>query len=275
MHLIKISAIFLVLIILIIAACKKDASTDSTLLSQPGDISTTEGSQVIGDRAFEGLNGIVDGYVTLSGLKSAAIGTCPNITATVSTSFPILITFDWGTGCTSADDGVTRSGKITASLSGLMNVVNSVMTFTFQDFVCDGNKITGTHKVTYKGLNAGNNWPRYAVLTEAKIEFPDKKSITYRAEYIRLQSEGANTLIPEDNVWRIEGNSSGVSREGVDWTASYPSALVKKASCKWFSSGTILITPATGLTRTLNFGDGICDNKATLKIGDTTINIEL
>lgn len=270
---IKITWISSFLIILMIAGCQKDSTTTTT--PQPGDKNTSEGSILISDQTFEGLNGFANGYFTVSGLKSAALGTCPSITATLTTSFPIIITCDWGIGCVSAEDGITRSGKITVSLSGLMNVVNSVATFSFNDFVNDGNKITGTHKITYKGLNAGNNWPRYEVLTEAKIVFPDQKFITYRASYIRLQSEGSSTLSLADDVWRIEGSSSGLSREGIAWTASYPSALVKKNSCKWFSSGSVLITPTGELPRTIDFGDGTCDNKATLKIGDKTTTIEL
>jgi len=194
----------------------------------------------------------------------------------VVTSYPIIITCDWGTGCTSEVDMISRSGKIIISVSGPMNIANSVATFTFTNFVTDGNKITGTHRITYKGLNAGNNWPRYAILTEAKIEFPDTKFITYRAEYIRLQSEGSDTpLIQIDDVWRIEGSSSGTTKEGVAWTASYPSALVKKASCKWISSGIVLITPKGDLPRTIDFGDGTCNNYATLTIGDKVTNIVL
>jgi len=270
----KTSGILFFLFLLILAGCQKDATTITT--PQPGDNNSSEGSVIIGDRTFDGLNGLANGYFAASGLKSDTLGTCPAISATVTTSFPIVVTCDWGTGCTSTEDGITRSGKITVSLSGLMNVVNSVATFSFIDFVNNGNKITGTHRITYKGLNAGNNWPRYEVFTEAKIEFPDKKFITYRATYIRLQSEGSATpLILSDDVWRIEGSSSGTTREGIAWTASYPSALVKKVSCKWFSSGSVLITPQGELARTINFGDGTCDNKATLTIGDKTTNIEL
>ena len=269
----KTSGILFILFLLILAGCQKDSTTTTT--SQPGDNNSSEGSIVISDRTFEGLNGLVYGYIATSGLKSGTLGTCPSITATLNASFPIIITCDWGTGCISAEDGITRSGKIIVSLSGLMNVVSSVATFTFNNFVNDGNKITGVHKITYKGLNTGNNLPRYNVFTEAKIEFPDKKFIDYRAEHIRLHAEGSSTLTLTDDVWRIEGSSSGKTREGVAWTANYPSALVKKASCKWFSSGTVLITPMGEPARTINFGDGICDNKATLTIGDKTINIEL
>jgi len=270
----KITCIFSILIVLLFAGCQKDTTTNTT--SQPGDKNTSEGSIVIADKTFDGLNGLVFGQISTSGLKAGTLSTCPLITATLNASFPVSLTFDWGTGCTSADDGITRSGKITASVSGMMNMASSVITFTFTDFVSEGYKISGVHKITYMGLNAGNNWPRYAVFTEAKIVFPDNKFITYHAEYVRLHSEGSATpLIIADDVWRIEGNSSGTTREGVVWTASYPSAVVKKASCKWFSSGSVLVTPAGEVPRTINFGDGTCDNKATLTIGDKTIDILL
>jgi len=87
--------------------------------------------------------------------------------------------------------------------------------------------------------------------------------------------EGGFTIISVKDVWRIEGNSSGVTREGLAWTASYPSALVKKNSCKWVSSGSILVTPQGLAPRTINFGEGTCDNKATLTIEDKTYQIEL
>jgi hypothetical protein len=271
----KTSGILFFMFLLVLAGCQKDSTTTTTTPSQPGDKNTSEGSIVIGDQTFEGLNGMANGYFAATGLKSGTLGTCPAISSTATTTLPIVVTLDWGTGCTSTVDGITRSGKITVSLSGLMNVAGSVATFSFSDFKADGNKITGTHKITYKGPNAGNSWPRYEVLTEAKIEFPDTKFITYRASYIRLQSEGSATATLDDDVWRIEGTSSGVTREGKAWTASYPSALVKKNSCKWFSSGSVLVTPTGELPRTINFGDGTCDNKATLTIDGKTTDILL
>jgi hypothetical protein len=270
---IKINCISSILIVLLLAGCQKDSTITNAL---PGDKNTSEGSIIVGDQAFEGLNSLVFGQISASGLKAGTLGTCPSITPTLNASFPVSIAFDWGTGCTSADDGITRSGKITAAVSGMLNMASSVITFTFTDFSSNGNKISGVHKITYLGLNAGNSWPRYAIFTEAKIEFPDNKFINYHAEYVRLQSEGSDTpLNISDDVWRIEGNSSGTTREGIAWTANYPSALVKKASCKWFSSGSVKVTPQGDVSRTIDYGDGTCDNKATLTTGDTTIDILL
>lgn len=270
-HAMKITSILSGLVILMVAGCQKD-TTDTTL--QPNDKNSSEKSVIIGDQVFDGINGISFNYFNSVGLKSAPL-TCPSITATLNASFPLVINLDWGTGCAGAEDGMMRSGKIAVSLSGKLNEVNSVATFTFNDFISEGNKITGVHKITYLGLNTGNSWPRYSVFTEARIEFPDKKFITYHAQYIRLQSEGQLTPSWTDDVWRIEGTSSGTTREGVAWTATYPSAVTKKMSCKWFSSGSVLITPTGGVPRTIDFGDGACDNIATLKIGDVTTDIEL
>lgn len=272
----RLLAIFTILIsttVVLLIGCQKEDSTKT--VSQPGDENSTEGSILIGDRTFEGLNGFTDNYLASSGLKSLPL-TCPAITVSPLTSFPLTVTVDWGTaGCTSADDNIARKGQITISLSKLMNEVNAVATFTFKDFVSDGYRISGVHRITYLGLNAGNNWPRYSVFTEARITFPDNKYITYRAEYIRLKSEGASTVTQDDDVWRIEGHSSGVTKEGVAWTASYPSALVKKNSCKWFSSGSVKVSSDGMPDRIINFGDGSCDNKATLTIGDKVTEITL
>lgn len=273
----RLSGLLLFLIsttILLVVGCQKLESPKTTV-NQPGDVNSIEGSILISDRTFEGLNGFTDNYLATSGLKSLQL-TCPVVNVSSLTTFPITLSIDWGTsGCSSAEDGITRNGKITVSLSGMMNQINSVATFTFKDFVSDGNRISGIHRITYLGPNAGNNWPRYTVFTEARITFPDSKYITYRAEYIRLKSEGSATATQDDDVWRIEGHSSGETREGVAWTASYPSALVKKNSCKWFTSGSVKISSEGRPDRIINFGDGTCDNKATLTIEDKTYNLSL
>ena len=249
--------------------CQKEVTNSAKAVSI-----TTEQSVIVANQTFETLNGITDTYIGSNGLKSSLI-TCPSISATLNASWPLVISFDWGTGCQSADDGITRSGKISVSLSGKMNVAGSVATFTFTDFVSDGNKISGVHLITYNGLNPNNNWPRYTVFTEAKIEFSDGKFMTYRTEYVRLLAEGSSTLAITDDVWRIEGSASGLTREGVAWTASFPSAVVKKMSCKWFSSGSILVNVAGESSKTINFGDGTCDNLATVTVDGVSKQITL
>ena len=270
----QILRIFLVLSILgiiMLVSCEKSSTNDE---NDPWNANSAEKSVVTAQQTFEGLNSLTDAAFSSNDLKSAGIGDCPSITLDISQT-PYTLTLDWGTGCT-GNDGITRSGQITVSLSGRMDVVNNVATFTFDNFYSDGNKLTGIHTITYTGLNSGNNWPRYEVHTEAIITFPDNKTITYNSDNIRLFAAGSDTPLNwNDDVWHIEGSSSGKTRSGVNWTATCTNDLVKKVACKWFDSGTLEVTPQDGLTSTIDFGDGTCDNNATITIGDKTINVEM
>lgn len=51
--------------------------------------------------------------------------------------------------------------------------------------------------------------------------------------------------------------------------------MIKKGDCKWYNSGTLVITPEKSDVKTIDFGDGTCDNEATMKIGDKTTDITL
>lgn len=87
--------------------------------------------------------------------------------------------------------------------------------------------------------------------------------------------EGKDTSSLLNDSWRMEGASSDVNKDGTKRSAKTTKALVKKGDCKWFNSGTFVITPTKGDVKTIDFGDGACDNKATLKIGNKTTEITL
>jgi hypothetical protein len=265
----KKTAILFSFFVLLLAGCEKTSTTTNT--STP---STPEGSSIVAEQTFSDINTFADNFFSESGLKSSPTGlTCPTVSWNLA-SLPFSLVFDWGTGCTGTD-GVLRKGKISISLTGLMTAVNSIATFTFDNYYAGGLKITGTHSITYVGLNSGNNWPRYQIATDARFDFPDGKFMTYHANYWRLLSAGSETASISDDVWRIEGASSGTTADGISWQASCTNALVKPMSCRWFTSGILTVTPSGLSPVTIDFGDGTCDNKASvIKNGLTTI-IEL
>ena len=256
-------------------ACQKESGT-TVADNSPFNESSVEKNAVVAAATFDELNDFAQSGFDSNNLKALNLtfGSCPAINVNFTT-LPFSVTLDWGTGCKNSD-GVTRSGKINLSLSGMMNEKNSVATMKIENYVVDGKKITGVTKITYLGPNTGNNWPRYGVLSEGKIEFADKSSVTYRSESVRLQAEGAGTATIADDVWRTEISSArGVNRDGTAWTAKTTKVMIKKGDCKWYNSGTMVITPEKGDVKTIDFGDGACDNKATLKIGDKVTEITL
>lgn len=259
---------------LFVFSCQKDKST--VIDNSPFNANSVEKNAVVSTAVFEGLNDFAQSGFDATILKGGIItyGTCPAVSVNFMTS-PFSISLDWGTGCLYGD-GITRSGTIVMTLSGLMNVKNSVATMKIENYIADGMKISGTTIITYLGPNSGNNWPRYSIISEGKIEFSDKSVITYRSESVRLQAEGTGTVAITDDVWRTEIQSaSGVNKDGTKWTGKTSKVMIKKGDCKWYNSGTFVITPEKGDVKTIDFGDGTCDNKATLKIGDKTTDITL
>lgn len=262
------------MILVVICACQKENPAGLSDNS-PFSASSVEKNAVVATTTFDELNDFAQSGFDANNLKSLNLtfGNCPAITVNFTTP-PFSILLDWGTGCKSGD-GITRSGKINIILSGMMGEKNSVATMKIDNFVVDGRKIYGVTKITYLGLNPTNNWPKYGVLTEGKIEFADKSTMTYRSESVRLQSAGAGTASILDDTWRMEGSSKGVNRDGMAWTAKTTKVIIKKGDCKWYDSGILQITPATGSVRTIDFGDGTCDNIAKLTVGDKVTEIKL
>jgi hypothetical protein len=272
--LLYLSTFITIITLLFVYACQKDnnATADNTPFSE----NSVEKSAVVATASFDELNDFAQSGFDATTLKAGnlTLGSCPTVSVNFMTP-PFSITLDWGTGCKN-NDGITRSGTINLSLSGLMNQLNNVATMKIENYIVDGKKISGVTKITYLGPNAGNNWPRYSVLTEGKIENADKTVLTFRAESVRLQQEGSGTPTIADDVWRTEIHSATGKINGETvWTAKTTKVMIKKGDCKWFNSGTFVITPTKGDVKTIDFGDGACDNKATMKVGDKTTEITL
>jgi len=257
-------------LMVITSGCQKDPVSTITEITPPV---TAEESSLLAEQTFNDINTFSDNYMKESGLKSQPLEPCPSVTWNLS-ALPFSLSFDWGTGCTGTDN-LSRKGKITVSLTGKMDVANSIATFAFDNYYTQGYKLTGVHKLTYVGFLAGTSHPKYYVFTEARIDFPNGKFMTYRSESFRILAEGASTVALEDDVWRTEGTSRGVTADGVSWTARVNSALVKSAGCRWISKGIMLITPKDLPEFKVDFGEGTCDNKATVTKNDKTYTIEM
>jgi len=272
--LLYLSYFLTIIALLFVFSCQKEqrAVTDNT----PFNANSVEKNAIVATATFDELNDFAQSGFDATILKGGILtyGTCPAVSVNFLTA-PFSISLDWGTGCLYSD-GITRSGTIVITLSGLMSEKNSVATMKIENYIADGKKISGTTKITYLGPNAGNNWPRYSIVSEGKIEFPDKGVVTFKSESVRLQAEGTKTTSITDDVWRTEIQSaSGINKDGTSWTGKTTKVMIKKGDCKWYNSGTFVITPSSGDVKTIDFGDGTCDNKATLKISDTITDITL
>lgn len=143
---------------------------------------------------------------------------------------------------------------------------------TMNNFTVNGNAVEGTKQV----VRSETNQYQYTVtLKNGKVTFTDGKVYTREFTRTRTMESGMNTpAIILDDVYSIEGEATGVNCDGLAYTHTIQNALMLKLSCRWIVQGTINIS--VGETNaTFDYGDGTCDNLATVTVNGKTYEIKL
>lgn len=268
--------LFIALSLMFIAfnSCQKDKVSpvfDEITLSQQ----ETQAEETLAD-----IDLIVDEALDLNlgQLKSASIDNsvflndCPVITINKNAS-PQEMTIDFGTSCT-GKDGKIRSGKIIVS-SGSFTTFPSVREKSFDNYYVDGKKIEGSIVKTISKDQENNI--RTAVIQEnITITFTDNEGSARRiANLTRQYQRGVLGSIDDNQVvsWGTV-EFTRISGVKVTKTITVENPLIFKVACHHIVSGIVSFTSGNR-NWSINYGNGDCDNLATLTIGDKTKEIRI
>ena len=195
--------------------------------------------------------------------------------------YPHLKTVDFGSGCT-GPDGITRSGKKlitvyadwkTASAGTLLSET------TFSDFYVNNVSVSGNIKIYIDSAAMPGPLGLKVIVNKT---FTDSKgnTSTFAATNYWVQTAGDTSTTSADNVYQITGSASGTEvldgSTALTWTSNTDpnDPIIKMGDCFYRSKGGIEVqlTLATGnmFNEYLNYGDGTCDNTATLTISGGT-----
>jgi hypothetical protein len=207
---------------------------------------------------------------------SHQLSPCATVTVDLS-STPKQLTIDFGSINCLCYDGKYRRGKILVSFTGLYRDSGSTHTITFVNYYVDDYKVEGTQAVVNNGHNAAGNLT-FGINVNSAITDTAGRTLTYTSTRTREWVAGESTTGLDgwhDDVYSITGSASGTTFNGTSYTADITSPLIVALSCKWVEAGKIEFTPQGKLTRTIDFGNGDCDNKATVSIAGFSFNILL
>jgi len=284
---------------MISTGCKKDSNNSPS--NQANDDSTAanmSGSSAISDNAYNDVlqiaieggsdnniaymvsqasRGTVEtngahGAVTVNGVTSF---TCAAYTLTPAdlSTFPKTLVVDFGSGCTS-DDGITRKGKITYILSGKVLMPGTTISATFQNYSVFGYQLEGTYAVTNTSTQSAVSFTTKT--TGGKITFPNAVYYNYSGDKTITMTAGMSTPSDlTDDVYSITGSNNFSSSTGNTLTVSITTALSKSYICHNVGSGVISFTYNNKINGTLDFGNGTCDNQATITVGTFTKDVTL
>ncbi len=193
---------------------------------------------------------------------------CPTVTVTPEgPAFPKTIVVDYGDqGCT-GPRGRLRQGQILITQSAPMRTAGAVRNVTFNNYRVDGVRVEANVTLTNTGVDAGGNVSFTRTAANGQLTYPNGQTATWSSSHTMTQTAGGNTPIRTDDAFEISGAINGVNRRGTGFSMTITEPLVKTGDCAWISSGVKTFTVGD-ITRTLDYGNGACDNEASLTLAN-------
>ncbi len=200
---------------------------------------------------------------------------CAIVTLDTSNSIK-TITIDFGNSNCLGRDGRYRRGKIVTTFEGRYRAINSTHTISFVDYFVNDNHIEGTRNVKNTGADQ-NGKIAFTVTDEGKVTLTDGQIFTYNSQRIRTWIEGESTFNIWDDVYDISGSSSVANSKGNGFTATIAEPLRVALNCSNITKGIIRILPLNNefKEREINYGDGNCDDLASVTVNGITKIIKL
>ena len=276
--------IALVAILFIFASCEKSKLNRATTSSEDNELAENMFNDVFKVVEETAQEEDLEGEGKTERMERS-FGSCATVTIDPplpDQTFPKTITIDFGTsGCT-GDDGRVRTGKIVAVMSGLYREEGTVIDVTPDNYTVNGYSVNGSKTITNNGRNGSGNLSYSVNVSNAKIISPDGDEVSWNSTRTREWIEGEETNFWTDglsgildDVYLITGNASGTNRDGRAFTVTITKALRAQLDCRWITSGTIELEPDKLKKRTIDFGNGGCDNEATVEISDKSYTIRM
>lgn len=208
----------------------------------------------------------------LSNFKTAS--NCATITHDTLSS-PKTITIDFGSTNCLCNDGRNRRGKVLVNYTGKYRDSGSVHTITFDNYFVNDNQVMGSKTVSNMGKNVSNQSYFNIVVNGLIIKATSGDSIVWSSNRTRTWTNGESSIGDKsDDVYEITGSASG-TKGSTAYTMTIIQPLVKAHACGYISKGIMEVQPSGKLLRTIDFGNGTCDNTAQVTIGGNVYTIIL
>ena len=194
---------------------------------------------------------------------------CPNVTVVEGETegYPKTITLDYGDN-TVLKNGKVLSGTIVIEISAPRSSASYSRMVTYNNFGIDTLTIAGTSLITVDRENtAFRNYK-----SDLTITLDNGNLITRSSSRTWMWVEGMETTDDQtDDVIHITGEVLATS--GTDsYKKEIVDPLVRIGDCRFIVEGVVEITLNGTLISTLNYGDGECDETATMTNSDGETN---
>ncbi len=253
-----------------LASCQKDDSKAANTPEKPEAATTDDIAMSMNiDDEITNL-----GQMTMEGNPSKKSTSWLNcITYTIDTTgAKTEVTLDFGATNCAGSDGKNRRGKLIVSLEDDPFDAGSVTTVTSDGYTVDDYEIIGAKSMTFQGLNNDGD-PYFDINSALAIVDPTQQdTITWNSTQTRVWTDGFGNLNPHDNAVEVTGTADGKTATGINYDITIIDPLRVEAGCNYIVSGSFNLSVAPLPDRLFDYGNGVCDRKATITISGFTFS---
>ncbi|MCS7018117.1 MAG: hypothetical protein RMJ87_03200 [Cytophagales bacterium] len=252
------------------AACNKNNDQVLDASAEAVSMQNNESEDAVQDAidaAEDAFDGIDDG---LRNGRSEEAERCATIRINENTR---TITVDFGNGC-NVGGNRTRKGKMTITYRGVRNIL-AERTIVLDNYHNGTHTISGTIVISERTFS-GTVLSYQVTGSNLTITRPNGKQMQI-SEFRRAvrYNFGSRPLDPTDDEMQITGTTTGTTEDGKPFTANIVIPVIMKGSC--IRANTFY--PVSGryeiksgnLTVFADWGNGDCDKKITIIVGNLTI----
>lgn len=178
------------------------------------------------------------------------------------------ISIDYGTGLR-CEDGGLRKGKIIFTTTATVEGNGLRMNAQFLGYEANSKKLDGSYTVGISTNEAGDSFVYTYDFKDAVLTYPDGKKVSWKSNYVINFTFGLGETESDMPTfsWEMTGGISGTNREGKAFSAQIASPIIVDFNCAYgITKGKYLLTAEGHSQAVYDFGNGECDNVATLTI---------
>jgi|LGOV01.1.fsa_nt_gb hypothetical protein len=264
----KLGMMVLAFVGLMLTSCQDEGITIDSNASEEVDLKAAE-TQAEVDNASEEVSTIIEeAYLAEEYPELTKAGTdrflpdCVTVTIVLVQNMK-TVTIDFGDGC-ELRNGNYVSGKIILEYERDSEAATRMISYSFEEFYFNRKNIDGGGSILRERSNENGN-PQSTKTFDITVTWPDETFASKVGVKVREWIEGHGSGAWGDNVFLITGNGTFTKKDGTVLSAEVVEPLRRELSCKFLVSGIINLAKNED-TAVINYGDGACDDLATISI---------
>lgn len=267
--------LFIISLCFVFFSCKKEDDTATTILELDSDLVVAElKAQLLLDEideiAIKIEEGIEQNYSLsqLNNLFNCASITSDTLIGDSVSSDTIQFNIEYSFGVCTSSFGLPKTGNLKMLRTGDYFKGEYYHKITSENFSIDTTGVSLSQTLIFNGYKP-DSIRAYLKTRSSTLQFINQSSVAREEVYELTWIAGDNTLLDStDDEWVIEGESIGITGEGIGFQKLITTPLNLVSGCKYYQTGKMEFTPEGRVTRQVTFLDENCTGKVKVEVGN-------